>query len=437
MPNTTRNKKSRTSGNNIVDVKDVKEKNLEMYGKDEEGIRKLGQFITKEYELLRLVLSYMPLRDLHSASQVCKSWKSAVDIIKRSRKPRSYWFLWHCRMKTHLKEELPYLMFSRHFFSEPQLCLMFMSRQLSNSEINCKRAKAPCPINKNGVRCNMKHRVVSYMRAELHECPCIVVEGYGVVGSSHDLSYTMEIEEVFNAYSSVLLPKAPGLTIKVFHLCKTDVVSLHARRTLVAKQVEAITGLDPSSDPIRCLLLFSKDIYSKDIDKLVDALEARQGSKFAVGGGFFDRINLGDLAPMNERRHICIVGVAFMGANVHAASTILGSDVVEEEQVVEAMDELRSCNLPAQESLGFMFACMGRGVEWYQEDNLESASFRHHFPSTPLFGFFGSGEIGRRYLPGTEKTKNPRPGQHTEGGSLIHSYTSIFVYLTFARQAPT
>jgi len=32
----------------------------------------LGSYITKEYELLHLVLSHLPLRDLNAASKVCR-----------------------------------------------------------------------------------------------------------------------------------------------------------------------------------------------------------------------------------------------------------------------------------------------------------------------------------------------------------------------------
>lgn len=47
-----------------------------------------------------------------------------------------------------------------------------------------------------------------------------------------------------------------------------------------------------------------------------------------------------------------------------------------------------------------MFACAGRGKHWFGKRNVESESFRRHFPNTPLLGAFGNGEIGYKYLPG-------------------------------------
>jgi hypothetical protein len=55
-------------------------------------------------------------------------------------------------------------------------------------------------------------------------------------------------------------------------------------------------------------------------------------------------------------------------------------------------------------SVGLMFACVGRGRHHYRgKRNVESVAFRKHFPKTPLLGYFGSGEIGFKILPGNVK----------------------------------
>ena len=75
---------------------------------------------------------------------------------------------------------------------------------------------------------------------------------------------------------------------------------------------------------------------------------------------------------------------------------------------------MKQCKLPEHQSFAFMFACCGRGFNWYRHNqhkdtdankeennffNVESGMFRKYFPNTPIFGFFGGGEYGYDYLP--------------------------------------
>ncbi len=63
-----------------------------------------------------------------------------------------------------------------------------------------------------------------------------------------------------------------------------------------------------------------------------------------------------------------------------------------------------------------MFACIGRGHHLHEKYNVESNLFNRHFPSVPLFGFFGNGEIGYDYLPEYSK-----PGKDS-GFTLMGQY---------------
>lgn len=46
-------------------------------------------------------------------------------------------------------------------------------------------------------------------------------------------------------------------------------------------------------------------------------------------------------------------------------------------------------------SMGFMFACQGRGITMYDKENVESSLFKKLFPKIPLVGCFGDGEFGK------------------------------------------
>lgn len=122
-----------------------------------------------------------------------------------------------------------------------------------------------------------------------------------------------------------------------------------------------------------------------------------------------------------------VIGVTFSGPNVKAISVILNEQVRTRSEAKTAIARLKEANLPVRPkfSLGFMFACAGRGLHFYEEDNVESEEFHKLFPDTPLFGFFGGGEIG---------CYNLTAGRDIEGlllSNTAHAYTTIMCLLTF------
>jgi hypothetical protein len=68
--------------------------------------------------------------------------------------------------------------------------------------------------------------VWEYVRAELQpSCPLICLRGYGIVGTLPDLTETVELENS-RAYSILLLPDMPGVTVRTFQLDKNQVSTL-------------------------------------------------------------------------------------------------------------------------------------------------------------------------------------------------------------------
>ena len=55
----------------------------------------------------------------------------------------------------------------------------------------------------------------------------------------------------------------------------------------------------------------------------------------------------------------------------------------------------RSCASQSKQVLGgLLFTCGGRGVQFYEEQDVESTIFAHAMPDIGLSGFFAGGEIG-------------------------------------------
>lgn len=106
---------------------------------------------------------------------------------------------------------------------------------------------------------------------------------------------------------------------------------------------------------------------------------------------------------------------------------LLDQDVVNERTAEAAMQRLKAANIPEHNSLGFMFSCIGRGYEHYKtKQNLEADAFRKFFPSTPLFGFFGHGEIGcDRIVTGNFILRECNNAKD----DLLHSYTTVMTLI--------
>ena len=91
--------------------------------------------------------------------------------------------------------------------------------------------------------------------------------------------------------------------------------------------------------------------------------------------------------------------VALCGPKVHVVSVILKEAVDTAKEAEKVIKRLKDCNLPEENSFAFMFACIGRGKAHYNgTENVESSVFKKYFPKTPLFGFFGNGEVGFDHL---------------------------------------
>lgn len=120
--------------------------------------------------------------------------------------------------------------------------------------------------------------------------------------------------------------------------------------------------------------------------------------------------------------------IAFCGSRVHAASVVIHEEVDTREEVEKVIKKLKNCNLPEEKSFAFMFACIGRGCEHFNGvGNVESSVFKKYFPKTPLFGFFGNGEVGFDHLYKYEESSssNDRSSSPHIMPKLYHAYTTI------------
>ena len=116
-----------------------------------------------------------------------------------------------------------------------------------------------------------------------------------------------------------------------------------------------------------------------------------------------------------------VVGLALSGPKIQGASVLLEQDVSSPKAAEATIQRLKAANLPERNTLGFMFACVGRGHNYYNnQPNVEADTFRKVFPNIPLFGFFGNGEIGCDRIVKEDYTLCD-----TDTDSLQHGYTTV------------
>ena len=140
-------------------------------------------------------------------------------------------------------------------------------------------------------------------------------------------------------------------------------------------------------------------------------------------------------------------GIVFCGTReqVKVASIVVEPWSETSDEIEAKLKKLKDTHIPHRHSLAFMFACIGRGQHFHEGvANVESGLFRKLFPNTPLFGFFGNGEIGFDYLPDYSKpagdanysvfeevtSPGEEPGPQVVLPPTSHGYTTIFAILS-------
>ncbi|KAG7156569.1 F-box only protein 22-like [Homarus americanus] len=243
------------------------------------------------------------------------------------------------------------------------------------------------------------------------------------------VGYSIEVEQISDsmhqtdAVSLILIPHHPGVQLKFFNLC--DVKFLKEYRK---DEDMSCDNLTISADEFNHLTSLSQDDHLKAL--LV------QNHKVALGGGIADCLYAGRSNSFSQSSF----GVAVSGPNVMAASVIIPKYVDNPKVFEEYMKELKSCGLPEDQSVAFMFTCCGRGYYWYRRrgkpwfdyDNVETKAFRQFFPNTPIFGFFGGGEIGLNHLPKfSRQEEDERAPPKKRKKKMFHQVSTVIVLLSF------
>uniref|UniRef100_A0A3P9N2G2 F-box protein 22 n=2 Tax=Poecilia reticulata TaxID=8081 RepID=A0A3P9N2G2_POERE len=215
---------------------------------------------------------------------------------------------------------------------------------------------------------------------------------------------------------AVMLPNTDGVHIKPFHFCKKT-ISLEAMKE---------AGLVDNPE-LRVVVMFIYEAYKSGGARfLSQILEPLTNSKALIAGGLVE----GVFSPPREccsKGSYGVIGLALSGRKVQGASVLLDQDVGTAKEAEATVRRLKAARIPERNTLGFMFACVGRGQNYYHnQHNVEADAFHKVFPNTPLFGLFGNGEIGCDRI-----VKDDYTLCNSDSDTLQHEYTTVMTLVHF------
>ncbi|XP_004872136.1 F-box only protein 22 isoform X2 [Heterocephalus glaber] len=240
------------------------------------------------------------------------------------------------------------------------------------------------------------------------------------MGSGSNQPQEIEIGE---SGFALLFPQIEGIKIQPFHFIKQP-----KKLTLEKHQLTEVGLLD--NPELRVVLVFGYNCCKVGASSYLQRVVSTfSDMNIILAGGQVDSLLslTSEKAPLDINA-TGVVGLSFSGLRIQSATVLLNEDVNDEKTAEAAMQRLKAANIPEQDTIGFMFACVGRGFHYYRaKANVEADAFRKFFPSVPLFGFFGNGEIGcDRIVTGNFIL---RKCNEVKDEDLFHSYTTIMALI--------
>lgn len=447
-----------------------------------------GVVLANQYELVRTILSLVPMRDLLACGRVCRLWREVQLLTMRHRRRYDascfYWagkaaadvsfYSAHPLFQSPHHREM-WAELERHTAtmpSRPRVAVVFGA---GDTELSV-RDRSPGTEPEDHMERSWLVDKEGIMARLPPGCLAIGTTSRGIVGTPKPGS-TVELENLYDepnllrpAVSVLMIPERPGARILPFHLAENslDTLVTEVKRELgsglarggeAALQAELLARAVPGlthQDTIKAVVLLSNGLDLPFSMHLIQGAAARAGQAgLAIGGAVGDLCwasvkDTSTLAlmrelfyfnyqsvPVAENSYMATSGFVIAGEGVQAASVLLPRKVRSEKRVMAELQKLKDSGICQENSFAFMFACCGRGENHYRgRAGLEAACFAKLFPNTPLAGLFGNGEIGVSHVPqqGVPGSKaEAAPASRLQPGQFLHSFTTIFLMVSLGR----
>ncbi|KAM7048513.1 F-box only protein 22 isoform 1-T1 [Molossus nigricans] len=366
-------------------------------------------------EVVERVLTFLPAKALLRVAGVSRLWRESVRRVLRAQRGVAWISAGpadgghpqeHCLVRAAARE-----LQNVHILPQTVLYMADSDTFISLEE---------CRGHKRARKRTTMDTAVALEKLFPKQCQVLGIVAPGIVvtpmGSGSNRPQEIEIGE---SGFALLFPQVEGIKIQPFHFIK-DPKNL----TLERRQLTEVGLL--GNPELRVVLVFGYNCCKVGASSYLQRVVSTfSGLDVVVAGGQVD-----NLASLTSGRHPLdidatgVVGLSFSGQRVQGATVLLSEDVGDGQSAEAALQRLKAAGIPERNSVGFMFACVGRGSQYYRaKGNVEADAFRKLFPTVPLFGFFGNGEIGcDRVVTGNLILQ--KCGE-VKGADLFHSYTTV------------
>ncbi|XP_052007823.1 F-box only protein 22 [Xyrauchen texanus] len=373
---------------------------------------KAGYVLSNVAEVVERILTFVPTKTLFRIASVCRLWRNCARRVLRTQQ-RLTWlsatgssmYQEHVLFRT-MAEDL------QNIYMLPQIALLMVDGENFNGPVSFRHKKAR--------KCEdeVESDPVEKLRCLLpSSCDILGLVAPGIVVTPSGLpsSPPQEHEEGEAGYS-LLFPAMDGVSIRPFHFCK---------KSLSETTMEE-AGLINNPD-LKVVLLFDYETYKPGGGRFLNTLlEPLSQSNVLIVGGQVERVFSSDVTCCSPGS-FGAVGLTFSGSRIQGASVLVEQDVSSSKAAEATIQRLKAANIPERNTIGFMFACVGRGHNSYNNQrNVEANAFRKIFSNVPLLGFFGNGEIGCDRIVKENYTLS-----ETDAEGLQHSFTTVMSLVHF------
>uniref|UniRef100_A0A3P9JZ66 F-box protein 22 n=1 Tax=Oryzias latipes TaxID=8090 RepID=A0A3P9JZ66_ORYLA len=345
---------------------------------------KAAYVLSNVAEVVERILTFVPTKSLFQIASVCRLWRNCARRVLRT------------------QQQLAWVSVCGPSTTEAHSLCSSLSEEVEVNQI--------------------AHRMAKRSRQSpdtVHELNLLFPKGCDVLGittpgivltPTGSCSGSPQEYQDGEAGFAVMFPSTEGVNIKPFHFCKKTISPTALKDA----------GLVDNSE-LRVVLIFFYEVYKTGGARFLNqVLEPLAKTKALIAGGIVEGV-------FSPPRHCCsdgaygAVGLALSGPKVQGASVLLDQDVSCPKTAEATIRRLSAAKMPEKNTLGLMFACVGRGQNYYKnQPNVEADAFRKVFPKTPLFGLFGNGEIGCDRI-----IKDDYTLCDTDMDTLQHEYTTV------------
>ncbi|KAI5163860.1 F-Box Only Protein 22 [Manis pentadactyla] len=380
-------------------------------------------------EVVERVLTFLPAKALLRVAGVCRLWRECARRVLRTHRSMT-WISAGSAGAGHLEEHCLVRVVAEELENVHILPRTVLYMADSETFISLEE----CRGHKRARKRTTMETAFALEKLFPKQCQILGIVTPGIVvtpmGSGSNRPQEIEIGE---SGFALLFPQIEGIKIQPFHFIK-DPKNL----TLERHQLTEVGLLD--NPELRVVLVFGYNCCKVGASNYLQRVVSTfSDMNVILAGGQVD--NLASLTSEKNPLDVDatgVVGLSFSGPRIQSATVLLSEDVSDEKTAEAAVQRLKAAGIPERNTVGFMFACVGRGFQYYRaKGNVEADAFRKFFPSVPLFGFFGNGEIGcDRIVTGNFILRKCNEGERdfVFGGSPPFSQQSMSSQIPFFPQ---